>query len=511
MVRRKEEKEKPVFAEPVSPSPQGEKPIPPVPPAAKISGAAQEIFSVDIPKPRFQKPVSPKEESAEKSDSSKSAPQGEPEERVPVEEIIEPVIDEDKVSSWFFRKKSDAAKAAEDFYTSAGASDEKEGDKKKRRSLFWGILVGGGSLVVVLALLSTVFARATITIVPKVETVEIQNVAAAFDAAATEVVSKQKIIPAAKLEFSKSASQEFSATGKKNAEFKARGMVKIYNAFNSSPQSLVERTRFRTDKGILYRLSAAVTVPGAKNENGKIVPQFVEAELVADEAGEGGNLAGEAKLTVPGFEGTPKYSGFYALASAGFSGGARGERTVVTSEDRTRASEEITKKVYAELEKESSEKVPPDFTVVDALRQIEITKVDLPPVDSAVDRFTVSSDGVARLMVFRQGDVISFLRGFVAGKDQNREILQDSIALTYAVRAIDFVKGRADVTVRGSLKTRAIIPEQDIVGAASGRSADDVKKFLNTRSDISSAEVSFFPPWLLSAPSSAGRVKIRYK
>src|SRR3989344_137852 len=216
--------------------------------------------------------------------------------------IKEPIIDEDKVSSWFFRKRSGVPKAQDDFYTSAGLSEEEREEKKKRQSLFRGILVGGGSLFVILILLSTVFARVTISVNPKIETVEIQDVTVVFDTTVAALIPKQKILPAAKLEFPKTVSQEFEATGKKTADFKARGAVKIYNAFNSSPQPLVSKTRFLTGKGLLYRLPANIPVPAAKIENGKVVPQFVETELIADLPGEGGNISGEVKLMIPGFE-----------------------------------------------------------------------------------------------------------------------------------------------------------------------------------------------------------------
>lgn len=495
-----------------------------IPPIKKEEPAPREIFPEMTLKPTVRESSLPERaKSVQVAKSEGAAPQPA---RAPVEEINpptfpqgilegggikEPALDEDKVSSWFFRKKSGANKRQDDFYTSAGVVEEVQEEKKKRQSLFRGILVGGGSLFIILILLSTVFARVTVRVSPKVETVEIQDVAVVFDATATSALPKQKILPAAKLEFPKTVSREFEATGQKTADFKARGAVKIYNAFNSSPQSLVSKTRFLTDKGVLYRTIANITVPAAKVENGKIVPQFVEAELVADLPGEGGNISGEVKLMIPGFEGTPKYSGFYALAPSGFSGGVRGERRVVTQEDRTRASEEVTKQVYAELEKESSAKVPPDFTFADATRQIEIVKVDVPSADTVADRFTASSEAVLRIIVFREGDVVSFLRGLVVGQDQAREIVPDSIALGYAARSVDFVKGRTDVVIRGSIQTRAVIPESDIANAIKGRSAGEVKEYLKARADVASSDVSFFPPWLLRAPGSAEKIKIRYE
>lgn len=483
--------------------------VPFIPSIKKEEAIPREIFPEMTVKPTVRESSQP--ERAKSGQAAKSEEVALQPARAPVEEITEPIIDEDKVSSWFFRKKPRASKRQDDFYTSAGLSEEEQEEKKKRQSLFRGILVGGGSLFIILILLSTVFARVTISVNPKVETVEIQDVAVLFDTTVAALIPKQKILPAAKLEFSKTVSQEFEATGKKTADFKAGGAVKIYNAFNSSPQSLVAKTRFLTDKGVLYRTLANITVPAAKIENGNVVPQFVETELIADLPGEGGNISGETKLRIPGFEGTPKYNGFYAIAPSGFSGGARGERSVVTKEDRARASEEVTREVYAELEKESSAKVPPDFTVADATRQIEIVKVDVPLADTVADRFTASTDAVLRLIVFRESDVVSFLRGLVVGQDKTSEIMPDSIALTYTGRSIDFAKGRAEVVIRGSIQTRAIIPESDMVNALKGRSASEVKEYLEARDDIASSDVSFFPPWLLSAPGSAGKINVRYK
>ena len=418
----------------------------------------------------------------------------------------------DKVSSWFSKKKQEESGKEDNFYTGVGFTEEEHGGKKRRSALVKGIAAGGGGVIILFVLLSTVFARVTVILHPKVETVEVKDVAMVFDTSATEILAKQKIIPAAKLELTKSASKEFDSTGKKIADFKARGNVKIYNAFNTSSQALIATTRFVTDKGQLYRLPASVTVPPAKTEGGKIVPQFVEAELVADQTGESGNVSGEVRLEIPGFQGSAKYGKFYAVAAQGFSGGARGgERRIVTADDRTRASEEVTKQVYAELEKESAAKVPPDFTVVDTLRSIEVTKVDAPLPDTPADRFSVRADAMARLIVFREEDVVSFLRGLIVGVDQKKEIVPDSVSLTYTVRSADYAKGRAEVVLRGSIETRAIIPEGDMVQVLAGRSIREAEESLSSREDILSSVISRFPPWLLNVPKNAEKIRVQYK
>ena len=430
---------------------------------------------------------------------------------VPRVESSEHEIDDDKISSWFFKKKAPHPKEESDFYTGVGFSEDEREDKRKRMTLFKGFALGSVGLLVVIIFLSTVFSRATVTIKPKVEALEIRDVRVMFDASSPEVLSKQKIIPAAKLELPKTVSDEFEATGTKTADFKAQGKVKIYNAFNTLPQKLIAKTRFATDKGVLYRLPNEVVVPAAKQEGTKLIAQFVEAEIVADVPGESGNSSGEVKLQLPGFAGTPRYVGFYAIAASGFSGGAQGERKVVTADDRKRASEAVTKRVYDELQKESAAKVPPDFTVVDELHSIDIVKVDVPSLDTVADTFTASAEANARLIVFREDDVFSFLKGVTAGVGEDRDIIQDTAALTYSPRAIDYARGRADVVLGGTVETRVSIPEADIKESIKGRGVSESRESLTSRVDITSSSVSVFPFWLFRIPQDPDKIRVRYE
>ena len=430
---------------------------------------------------------------------------------VPQIEFSDQEIDDDKISSWFFKKKSPHQKEESDFYTGVGFSEEVHEDKGKRTALFKGFAVGSVGLLAVIILLSTVFARATITVKPKVEALEVKDVSVVFDTSSPEVLSKQKIIPAAKLELSKTVSDEFEATGTKTADFKAKGSVRIYNSFNTSPQTLIVRTRFLTDKGVLYRLPNEVVVPAAKREGTKLVAQFIEAEIVADVPGESGNISGEVKLLLPAFQGTPRYDGFYAIAPSGFSSGAHGERKVVTADDRKRASEAVTKRIYDELQKESTAKVPPDFTVVDELRSIDIVKVDVPSVDTVSDKFTASTDANARLIVFREDDVLSFLKGVTSGTDGNRDIIRDTVALTYTPRSGDYARGRADVILGGTVETRISIPEADIKEVIKGRGVSESRESLKSRADVTSSSVSVFPFWLFRIPTDVDKIRVRYE
>lgn len=384
---------------------------------------------------------------------------------------------------------------------------DEDGRRAKLRKFIW--LSGGCAAVLVLlfVLFSTVFAKVTVTIKPKVETIAVKNVSVAFDSSASKVMLQEKIIPAERLEFSKTLSREFEATGRSFVEEKARGKAKIYNAHSSSSQSLVANTRFLTDTGILYRLSKAVAIPGAEVKAGKIVPTFVEVELVADQPGEEGNIANGLTLKIPGFQGSPKYQGFYGVTASAFSGGFRGDARVVSKDDVKKAQEEVTKEVYSDLQKDIVRKVPPDFVLLDALREIQITKVDIPRENTKRDRFTAEVKALGGVIVFREKDVAQFAQ-FALVKDENKELKDGVSALRYRAGKPDFDKGKVAVSLDGNLPVKSVVEVEEIARLLAGSREQAMADALRQRSEIGAFRVAFFPPWLWKAPSSKDKITI---
>lgn len=379
---------------------------------------------------------------------------------------------------------------------------------KSRKLIFWGFVGGLLALLSGVALLTFSFARVTIVVHPQVESVSLDNVAMAFDVSVSRTMSKQKVVPAELLELSRRAEGEFDSSGKELIAEKARGKVLIYNRFSSAPQTLVGSTRFVTDSGVLFRLAKTIAVPGAKIEEGKIIPESVEAELVADKAGEAFNTTEEKTLNVPGFKGTAKYEGFYAVARSGFSGGFSGEARVVSKDDLKGAEEKITKQVFDELKQEVPRKIPAGFILIDDLRQIQIVKVVSPKERSRSDRFSVEAEAKARVLVFRQEDVETLLRDFVVGERQDIELIKNSLDIRYRVNSVDYIKGRAEVLIGGNAKTKTKIPESEIAQAVKGLKEGSVVEALKSRKELRSFSVSFFPPWLFSAPADTGKIRV---
>jgi len=291
-------------------------------------------------------------------------------------------------------------------------------------------------------------------------------------------------------------------------EEKARGRVKIYNSFSSSPQTLVGGTRFLTDKGLLFRLPQTVSVPGAQVAEGKIVPKFLEVELIADQSGEGANISGKITLRIPGFKGTPKYDGFYAVAEQGFSGGFKGEVNVVSAEDKKRAEEEVTRRVWEEIKQEISQKVPPAFKLVDALKQIEIVEVDSPAVGTRQDKFKARAKAKGAATVFREEEMVSLVKRLVLGENKSKEYVEGSAVLNYRLQTLDGEKGKAEVVLSGDLKIRNVVPVEELVAMIKGQKEGSIIESLKKREELASFRVSFFPPWLFSAPNDTAKIRI---
>lgn len=392
----------------------------------------------------------------------------------------------------------------------SGESERKDLKPKfgKRSLARWGIAAGLAAAVALGVLFSTVWARLTLTIKPRVENVALQEIGAAFDTSVSRTLAAQKVIPAELLVFSRKVKEEFESTGREFIQEKAEGKVKVYNRFSSSPQVLVENTRFVTEKGLLFRLPKTITIPGAKVEEGKIIPNFLETKLAAASPGEDFNANGEVTLKIPGFKGTPKYEGFYAVASEGFSGGFSGEARVVSPDDITRSQEEVTKKVFDELKEEIIRKVPANFKLAEILREIQITSLNSPRPKARLERFSVEAEARGRALVFREADVAALLRELVLQDNKTKEVVEGSANLTYQTRNVNFEKGRAEVVIIGNLKTKAVIPQPEIASLVRGKKEGSIIEILKSRSDVASFRIAFFPPWRFRAPQDTSKIRI---
>lgn len=378
----------------------------------------------------------------------------------------------------------------------------------KERPIFWGAASGVVAVALFLGALSTMYAEVSISIKPKVMIMQVPDVVLSLTTTVAKVNASQKVVPAERFEFTKIVTEEADATGKAQVAEKAIGTVRIFNNFNSEAQTIVTRTRFVTSSGLIYRTIKNIVIPAAEVKEGKVVSRFVEEVLAADEAGERHNVSGEVRLSIPGFKGTPKYKGFYAVASNGFSGGFKGEARVATKDDIKAVEERATKRVYDELRQEMARKVPTEFKVMDALQEIEITKVELPKPNLPQSRLAVKASAVGRMLVFRESDAHEVLKDAVLKGDTTKTFLKDMSGLSYRSKNVNFEKGKADLSVGGSLKVKTVIAKDRVSDLLKGKQEEEMITLLRQQPDLLSFAITFFPPWISRAPADRKQIHV---
>jgi hypothetical protein len=299
----------------------------------------------NIPLPETRKPVTREVEVKEPKPAPKRAKK-EPE-QVKIEKrrpAPEPEVE--------YREESSVDKE-----TLRSVREEFESRRAKPRSRrkgprsYKGILIAVGVIAVLgLAIVvSNAFHGATLQLTPR-------TVSAMVD----DVYTAKKLSLPADLNYEtvtikQSGSETVKATGERQVDKKATGVIVIYNNYNSSPQRLIKNTRFATPEGLIYRITDSVTVPGKKGT----VPGSVEATVTADQPGESYNV-GLKDFTIPGFKGDPRYTAFYARSKTPLSGGFSGIQKIVADADRAKAKSAIESRVETELVKQIVAQIPED-------------------------------------------------------------------------------------------------------------------------------------------------------
>lgn len=380
-----------------------------------------------------------------------------------------------------------------------------------RRYALWGVATGMILIMGAGIAVSTILSRATVRVKPKIEVATIQNVSVIFDTSVSQPVSEQKTVPAEHLHFTQTSTQEVNVSGTQYVEARARGMVKISNHYSAAPQRLVAQTRFTTSTGALFRLASPVVIPGAVIEKGILASRSSDAELVADVSGEQANIRGQVLLKIPGFIGTPKYDGFTAIASNGFSGGSRGMKKIASDGDMQQAQQQVTKRVYDELKVQMQQKIPPGLRLVDGLQEIRIVKVETIDRGQQGDKLVVQAVAKGDALIFHDDDVIALLKGALLPQDNTKTFVDNSVNLTYAVRTLNFERGRADALMQGSVKTKQPLTQvqrDGLARALKGKKQGSVREFFNSHSDVVFLSLSIFPPWKSALPSNSEHILI---
>lgn len=327
--------------------------------------------------------------------------------------------------------------------------------------------------------------------------------------ASSPLVSKENAtIPAQVFTISKNGVYSFPASGSEIVEKKSSGRITIYNAYSSEAQPLVKNTRFVTPEGKIFRITSAVTVPGAKISEGKIIPSSIEAEVQADGPGEGYNTGAVAKLRIPGFQDTPKYDGFYGELKEGTSGGFVGELKVPTEDDIKTAKEDVAKKVRTFIDSDIILAIPQGFKAIDGSISVSTVKEGVVSDANEKGEFSYGVMMEAKIVAFKEDDLISLLGAkFSSDIPEPHEL--KSKELSYSNPVVNFSEGKISFKVDFNGEWVRTFDSTSFKTEILGVSESVLKSAVFSIPGVQNAKADLWPFWVRSVPNNPSKISIR--
>ena len=375
------------------------------------------------------------------------------------------------------------------------------------------ISIGGGTwkyfmtfavfaVLVILGAVGYLFLpKATVTVFTKNK---IQSVDTQIDGnkdVATVDLEKE-IVPVKVISVTDEISRTYKSGGKKSiSNQKARGTITIYNEFSSNPQSLVATTRFASPDNKIFRLATGVTVPGMEKVGVETKSGAIEAEVVADEAGEDYNIEATS-FTIPGFQnsGSDKYAKIYAKSFKVMTGGGQGsqEAGVITDTDIDSAKVKIVQELKSQIMQKLKNSVEADYVLLDDASNIDSSNYTLSKSSGDVaDDFVITAKSSASAIVFKKIDVENVVASLIAKRGvSGMNVSLDSIYVEFGKSDTNFKDGSMIIRLHG---TGDIVPAIDLESlklGLLGKQEGDLKAYLSTYSDIDHIEVGYWPTFI---------------
>lgn len=373
-------------------------------------------------------------------------------------------------------------------------------ERKKRSS---GTLALLGTLFLVLvggSLLTFVFNRATITIVPK--HVELSDFRKPLTFALDGTDNASTVLyTVATTSISKSKTLSLSET--KRVEAKSSGKIQVFNNYSEEPQRLIKNTRFESNAGKIYRINQSITVPGKNGSR----PGMIEVTVYADDVGADFNSS-PTDFTIPGFKGAPQYTTFYARSNGPLTGGASGERSSASIADINAAKDELALELARDIKADLAKKKKDGYVGMYSATDIVYEDNEQELLVGNTSTYQVTATGY---LMFAES---SELAGAIA--ETLREYDGEPVRLDYAER-LTFTRKDADklavvqsleILTEGSPRIVFLTDEEGLKTLVSGKKRAEFTELMKTVDSIEGAEISFSPLWLSTFPEDTSKISV---
>lgn len=290
-------------------------------------------------------------------------------------------------------------------------------------------------------------------------------------------------------------SKKYNPVGTKTVEGTSGGQLTIYNT-SDVPMTLIPKTRFITDNGVLFRLKSRTTVPAI----GHIV-----AEVYADQPGQANDIP-PSEFTLPALP-LDKQKVIYAVSTEAMTGGSSAVG-ILTQEDVQGAEADYKEKIKEAFLSTANVGGPGQQTFISVLNTSVQANQEV-GVESK--EFTLS--GTSTLLVVSY-NVEKFNQ--VVGQALQSRINQGSDKLLplakqpeLSLKSYDDSRGEAELMVTQNMvlsidETADTLTPQHFLGMKK----EEIEKYVRGLGHVAGVEVRFSPSWARSAPESSDKIKV---
>ncbi len=385
------------------------------------------------------------------------------------------------------------------------------------RSPLFGILVVLTVIIVGASLISTLFARASISVTLRELPVSFEDEAVSADQEALLV--GEQIPYLLRIEYVPMIRESISipTEEEETVEVPAVGTITVFNEFGTQAITLAATTRFQSPSGLVYRTPKQVVIPGQRTVDGRTVPGSIDIEVFADAAGVEYNIEEVGvELRAPGFKEENEddyYDAVYAHSKTPISGGFSGTRFVVDalvlSSARSTLRDNLERKLF-----ETAQDAPDDIITFEELQFIRFSNFER--TDNEDQReVTISESATLDVIGFREDEFTEFLWNI---------ILQDGEEITLAPthtkdRALSITldeeildpreKSEISFLINGEATLLWSITPDEVINTVQGISRDEVSQVLEEFPEIESVgDISIFPRWKSKLPTAPSSISI---
>ena len=374
----------------------------------------------------------------------------------------------------------------------------KRGSKRVMLSTILFVVIVGGALG-----LSALLGKTQLTIYPQFREPNINSEFTAYPDKRADALGYEI------MKLDSTSESQVKASGQIDVTTQASGRIEIVKT-TPGTERVIKNTRFRSPDGKIFRIKESVVIPGSVNN----VPGTIQAEVFADEAGDGYNLPSGTKFDVPGFQ-ESKLDDLYKAISANnkdaFTGGFKGPQFKIDDSELGTARQALQVRLRDELIKRVNAEKPAGYVALPGA--VAISYNQLPAVEYGNDLVTIKEQAVLQIPIFKATDFGTFLaKQAVATYSGGQVRVDDPQALTFeyktASTSSSVIANEPSLTFTLKGKPKLIWEydveklKKNLAGLPKTSIANAIKEYPG----IESAKVSITPFWKRSFPVDPSKI-----